>query len=66
MSSKGVFLFAKNNGQLDYVKQAVFLARRIKKYLKVPVSLATDSPSYLEQTYGTDDFDKVILSLIHI
>ena len=58
--SKGVFLFAKNNGQLDYVKQAVFLARRIKKYLNVPVSLATDSPVYLEQTYGTDDFDKVI------
>ena len=58
--SKGVFLFAKNNGQLDYVKQAVFLAKRIKKYLNVPVSLATDSPVYLEETYGTDDFDKII------
>jgi len=58
--TKGVFLFAKNNGQLDYVKQAVFLAKRIKKYLNVPVSLATDSPIYLQETYGTDDFDKVI------
>jgi hypothetical protein len=58
--TKGVFLFAKNNGQIDYVKQAVFLARRIKKYLNLPVTLGTDSIAYLEEAYGTDDFDNVI------
>lgn len=58
--SKGVFLIAKNNGYIDYVKQAVFLSKRIKKYLNVPVSIATDSPDYLESVFGLDNFDKVI------
>ena len=58
--SKGAVLIARNNGHIDYVKQAVFLARRIKKYLNVPVSVATDSVDYLEEAFGTDDFDKVI------
>lgn len=58
--SKGAFLIARNNGHIDYVKQAVFLAKRIKKYLDIPVSLATDSIKYLESAFGVDDFDKVI------
>ena len=58
--SKGAFLIARNNGHIDYVKQAVFLAKRIKKYLNIPVSVATDSIGYLEDTFGTDDFDKII------
>ena len=58
--SKGAFLIARNNGHIDYVKQAVFLARRIKQYLDIPVSVATDSIDYLESTFGTDDFDKII------
>jgi len=58
--SKGVFLIARNNGEIDYAKQAVFLARRIKKYLGVPVTLATDSEEYITSDYGTDDFDNII------
>jgi hypothetical protein len=58
--SKGVFLIARNNGYIDYVKQAVFLARRIKQYLGVPVTVATDSVDYLTDEFGTDDFDQVI------
>lgn len=58
--SKGVFLIARNNGHIDYVKQAVFLAKRIKRYLDVPVSVATDSADYLTNTFGTDIFDKII------
>ena len=58
--SKGAFLIARNNGHIDYVKQAVFLARRIKQYLNIPVSVATDSVDYLESTFGTDVFDKII------
>ena len=58
--TKGAFLIARNNSHIDYVKQAVFLARRIKKYLNIPVTVATDSADYLESTFGVDDFDKVI------
>ena len=58
--SKGAFLIARNNGHIDYVKQAVFLAKRIKKYLDVPVTIATDSVDYLESTFGVADFDRVI------
>ena len=60
MTSKGAVLVARNNGQSDYVKQAVFLAKRIKKYLNIPVSIITDSPDYLKSVFGEDDFDKVI------
>ena len=58
--TKGVFLIAKNNGFIDYVKQAVFLSRRIKKHLGMPVTIATDSVDYLTNTFGVEDFDKVI------
>jgi hypothetical protein len=58
--TKGVFLIAKNNGFIDYVKQAVFLARRIKNHLGMPVTIATDSVDYLTDTFGTKDFDKII------
>ena len=58
--SKGAFLIARNNGHIDYVKQAVFLAKRIKKHLGISVSIATDSVDYLEEAFGTTDFDKVI------
>ena len=58
--TKGAVLIARNNNYIDYVKQAVFLAKKIKKYLDIPVTIATDSVNYLESTFGTDEFDKVI------
>ena len=58
--NKGAFLIARNNGHIDYVKQAVFLAKRINKYLNIPVTIATDSSEYLETAFGNDDFDNVI------
>lgn len=58
--TKGAFLIARNNGYIDYVKQAVFLAKRIKKYLDIPVTIATDSSEYLKNQFGTDDFDQII------
>ena len=58
--SKGAVLIARNNGHIDYIKQAVFLAKRIKKHLNIPVSVATDSIEYLTSEFGIDDFDKVI------
>jgi hypothetical protein len=58
--SKGAFLIARNNGHIDYVKQAVFLAKRIKKYLGIPVTVATDSAEYLKSAFGVNDFDQII------
>ena len=38
---KGVLLFAYNN-EVDYVKQAVYCAKNIKKHLNLPVALVTN------------------------
>ena len=58
--SKGAFLIARNNGHIDYVKQAVFLAKRIKKYLDIPVTVATDSVDYLKNSFDAKVFDQII------
>jgi hypothetical protein len=58
--NKGALLFARNNDKIDYVKQALFSANRIKNYLNIPVSLITDSPKYLESIDRNKTFDKVI------
>lgn len=60
MSSKGVILFAKNNGKIDYVKQAIFLTNRIHKYLNLPVSLITDSLDYAIRLDTNKIFDNII------
>lgn len=54
--SKGVLLFAKKNKALDYVKQAIYCAERVKKYLDVPVAIATD----MTDDKRIDFFDHVI------
>ena len=51
MTSKGVLLFALNNNEVDYIKQAVFCAKKAKEHLKLPIALVTDNVSYLEKTY---------------
>jgi hypothetical protein len=58
--SKGVLIFARNNDQLDYVKQAYFLATRVKKYLDVPVTIATENTEYLKKRYDLSIIDKII------
>lgn len=40
--SQGVLLFAFNNESINYVNQAIFCAKRIQKYLQLPVSLVTN------------------------
>ena len=54
--SKGVLLFAKRNNALDYIKQAIFCAERVKKHLDVPVAIATD----MVDDSRLDFFDHVI------
>ena len=49
--SKGALLIACNNNQVDYIKQAIFCAERIKKYLEIPVTLVTSNGGYLYENY---------------
>jgi|TARA_X000000950_G_scaffold223356_1_gene269105 hypothetical protein len=60
--SNGVLCFANNNGKVDYLKQAIFLAERVKKYLGVPISLATANKRDFDYMYfdKSDLFDKII------
>ena len=60
--SNGVLCFANNNGKVDYLKQAIFLAKRVKKHLGVPISLVTASKRDFDYMYSDqrDLFDKII------
>lgn len=58
--SAGVILIAKNNSEIDYIKQAVFLAQRIYQYLDLPTSLITDNKEYIDSVYPDHNFDKII------
>tara|TARA_R110001592_G_scaffold66642_1_gene204772 strand:- start:386 stop:1237 length:852 start_codon:yes stop_codon:yes gene_type:complete len=49
--NKGVVLFAFNNSSIDYIKQAIYCAKRIKKYLKLPVQLITDNKEYIDDKF---------------
>jgi len=60
--SKGLLVFARNNTEIDYVKQAYFLAKRAKDILGLPTTVVTDSVEYLKHTYSDweEVFDNVI------
>jgi hypothetical protein len=60
--SKGALLIAKNNNEINYVKQAAFLAKRIKKYLNLPTSLVTDNIDYLKDHKLINYFDKILIT----
>lgn len=61
-NSRGIVVFARNNSQVDYIKQARFLAQRARKYLDLPTTIITDSPDFLKHEYPDCDsvFDNVI------
>lgn len=56
----GALIFAQNNSGIDYNKLAVFAATRVREYLDIPVSIATDSPDWLLTSYPNHPFDKII------
>lgn len=60
--NRGIVTFARNNSKVDYIKQALFLAKRAQQYLGLPTTLVTDSPEYLKAEYPEyiRVFDKVI------
>ena len=46
--NRGVVLFAFNNSDVDYIKQAIYCAKRVKKYLKLPVQVITDDIEHIK------------------
>ena len=60
--SAGILLFARNNAKIDYLKQAYFLAKKVKYYLNLPTTVVTDSLEYLKKQYQDADevFDNII------
>ena len=64
--TSGVLMFAHNNREIDYGMMAYVSARYVDRYLKVPVSLVTDSGTinWLDKkdTGIRKSFDKIILT----
>lgn len=58
--TNGALIFAHNNPSVDYIKLAVFAARRITKFLNIPVSIVTDSKGWLLKSCPDHPFDKII------
>ena len=58
--SKGAVLFASNNSKINYVKQANFLAKRIKKYMNLPTSIVTDIDIQTKYPDTLEVFDEII------
>jgi hypothetical protein len=61
---RGALLIARNNSGVDYIKQAVYCASRIKKYLNLPVSIITDNEAYLKKSFT--DYKKIFDQVIEI
>lgn len=57
--SKGVLLFAFNNGVTDYFEMAVRTAKRVNQFLHLPVTVVTDSNTDIENYDNV--FDNVII-----
>ena len=57
---KGALLFAFNTDTVDYVKMAVFTAKRINRFLNLPVTIVTDNNTNLS-TYDYS-FDNVVIA----
>lgn len=49
--TNGVVLFAFNNQSIDYVKQAIYCAKRVKTHLNLPVQLITSGIEYIKSEY---------------
>jgi hypothetical protein len=56
----GALIFALNNSAIDYTKLAVFAALRIKEFLNIPVTIATDNTEWLVKNFPDHPFEKII------
>jgi hypothetical protein len=57
--SKGVLLFAFNNGVTDYFEMAVKTGKRVNEFLNLPVSVVTDSSTDLSKYENI--FDNILI-----
>lgn len=57
--SRGAILFAFNSPKVDYYSMAVYTAKRINHFLKIPVTIVTDKNSI--PTFSEYNFDKTII-----
>jgi len=62
--SKGVVLFAHNNGKTDYYKMAVYTAKRVNKFLELPVTIITDNDTL--STADTSDYSFDYIRVIDV
>ena len=62
----GAILFAQNNSTVDYIKLAVYAAKRIIEHLNIPVSIITDNKKWLLDYYPDHPFDRIIEIAIDI
>tara|TARA_B100000925_G_C21976426_1_gene460341 strand:- start:301 stop:1143 length:843 start_codon:yes stop_codon:yes gene_type:complete len=60
--NQGVVLFASNNTKINYVKQAQYLAKRVRKYMDLPTSLVTDVDIKNKFPDAEDAFDQIIFT----
>lgn len=58
--TKGILLIANNSPYVDYVKQAVYLTKKIHKFLDLPVTIATNSIGYLKKNFDEGIFDNIV------
>jgi hypothetical protein len=58
--TNGAVIFAQNSANIDYVKMAVFSAKKLKEHLDIPVSIITDSADWLKKGYPDHVFDQII------
>jgi hypothetical protein len=57
--NNGVLCFAHNNGKVDYLKQADFLAKRVKQHLNLPTTLVTSTPQDIIENKVFDNVIKI-------
>lgn len=58
--SKGVVLFAHNNGIVDYYSMAVYTAKRVNRFLELPVTVITDQETLSTVNTESYSFDNTI------
>lgn len=58
--TKGVVLFAHNNDKVDYYRMAVYTAKRVNRFLDLPVTIITDDYTLSTTTALDYQFDHTI------
>lgn len=63
--NRGVLIFAFNNSEFNYFKQANWVADRVNKFLDLPVTIVTDEKSLSESKHNIIIKDAIVASKRH-